>query len=238
MIGGLVIGGDAPKRVIVRAVGPSLAAAGVSGALGDPALDLRDATGARLAQNDNWAETQAAELMASGLAPALPNESAMAQTLPPGGYTALMTAQDGGSGVGLLEVYDADANPASRLMNISGRGFVGSGDNVLIGGFVVRGTGAAKVIVRGLGPSLANFGIAQPLADPTLEIRDGNGTLMLANGDWRESQQDEILATSLAPAEDAEAAAIIGVAPGSYTAILRGNGDTSGVGLLEIFKLQ
>ena len=239
MIGGFIISGLAPKKVIVRAIGPSLAAAGISGALADPVLELRDATGALVAQNLDWKDAQQEDLRASGLPPSNDLEAALVQPLLPGAYTASMTAQDGGTGVGLLEIYDGDQLSNSRLANISSRGSVGAGEDVMIGGFIVRGSGAAtKLIVRALGPSLAASGINQPLTNPRLSIHDSNGALIVGNNDWRDTQEAEIGSVSLAPGNDLEATAIISVAPGTYTAIVQGNDGATGIALFELYKLE
>ena len=238
MIGGFIMTGDAPKRVIVRAIGPSLLGAGISNALVDPALEIHDASGASMANDLNWQDAQGDELRASGLAPANDAEAALVETMGPGAYTASMTAQDGGTGVGLLELYDADPTSSTRFANVSARGMVGAGDDVMIGGFIVRGQGGqARLIVRAIGPSLASRGISEPVGDPRLEIRDGNGALLTENNDWRETQEAEILGTSLAPSDERESAAMISLGSGAYTAILQGSGGLTGIGLLEIFKL-
>ncbi len=239
MIGGFIMTGNEPKRVIVRAIGPSLQAAGIRDALADPSLEIHNASGASMARNLNWQDAQRDELLASGLAPSSDAESALVQTLNPGAYTASMTAPDGQAGVGLLEVYDLDAANATRLANLSARGSVGRSDDVMIGGFIVRGNGAqVRLLVRAVGPSLAAQGITEPLLDPRLEIRDGNGALLAANNDWCETQEAEIRATSLAPPDARESATVISLGSGAYTAILQGNGGTTGVGLLELYRLQ
>ncbi|MGZ5553611.1 MAG: heme-binding protein, partial [Chthoniobacterales bacterium] len=239
MIGGFIITGDTSKRVVVRGLGPSLAAAGIASPLADPALQLHDSLGNSFAQNLNWKDTQQSELLATGLAPQNDLEAATMQTLAPAAYTATMTGENGGTGVGLLEVYEADQSLGNRVANLSGRGFVGTGDEVMIGGFIVRGNGmSADLLVRALGPSLSANGITQPLADPRIEIRDSNGALIAANNDWRDTQASEIQSRSLAPPNELEAAAIISAGPGAYTAILQGNGGVTGVALLEIYRLQ
>ncbi|MGZ5023486.1 MAG: hypothetical protein ACXWBS_01350 [Chthoniobacterales bacterium] len=239
MIGGFIITGDTSKRVVVRGLGPSLAAAGIASPLADPALQLHDSLGNSFAQNLNWKDTQQSELIATGLAPQNDLEAATMQTLAPAAYTATMTGENGGTGVGLLEVYEADQSLGNRVANLSGRGFVGTGDEVMIGGFIVRGNGmSADLLVRALGPSLSANGITQPLADPRIEIRDSNGALIAANNDWRDTQASEIQSRSLAPPNELEAAAIISAGPGAYTAILQGNGGVTGVALLEIYRLQ
>jgi hypothetical protein len=191
-----------------------------------------------MAHDLNWRDAQPDELLASGLAPANDAEAAIVETMSPGAYTASMTAQDRGTGVGLLELYDADPTSSTHFTNLSARGLVGAGDDVMIGGFVVRGNGGqARLMVRAVGPSLAGSGITEPLGDPRLEIRDGNGALLAENNDWRETQEAEILGTSLAPSDERESAAMISLGSGAYTAILQGYGGQTGIGLLEIFKL-
>ena len=239
MISGFIIIGGGPKTVVLRGVGPSLADAGIASPLADPVIRLFNASGTMLGQNDNWQDSQRDEIVATGLAPTRNTEAAMLRTLYPGAYTASLTGQSGGTGVGLLEVYDIDPLSAGRLVNISSRGFVGSGDHVMIGGFIMRGSGAAvRVMVRALGPSLARHGVAGPLADPALEVRDTNGALLAANNNWRDTQESEIVASTLAPEENAESAAILSLVPGPYTAILRGADGGVGIGLLEVYRLE
>ena len=238
MIGGFIITGNAPKRVIVRAIGPSLAAAGVAGALADPTVELNGSGGA-IANNDNWKDTQEADIQATGVAPQSDLESALVATLSPGNYTALVEGKDQASGVGLVEVYDLDQPADAKLANISTRGVVETGSNVMIGGFILgKGTDPGRVIVRAIGPSLSQSGISGVLADPTLELRDGNGELVRANNDWKESQQAEIEATAIPPQNDAESAVVATLAPGPYTAIVAGNGGATGVALVEVYNLQ
>jgi len=211
----------------------------VSNALANPVLELNDVAGNSLTRNDSWRDAQQDQLIATGLAPAHDSEAAIVQTLQPGAYTATVNGADDGTGVGLLELYDGDASADSRLANISSRGFVGSGSDVMIAGFIVSGSaGQARLIVRGLGPSLSDRGVAEPLFDPLLEVRDVNGTLITANDNWRETQETEIASTSLAPQTDLEATSMISAAPGAYTATLRGNDGAAGIGLLEIYKLD
>ena len=179
LIGGFIITGNAPKNVAVRGIGPSLAAFGISDVLADPTLELRAANGALILQNDNWQDdpTQAAQLTALGLALQDPNESGIVATLQPGAsYTAILAGKNGGTGVGLVEVYDTNQAADSQLANISTRGFVQTGNNVMIGGFILGGSNNnTGIVVRGIGPSLAQFGLSPVLADPTLELHDGNG---------------------------------------------------------------
>jgi hypothetical protein len=238
MVGGFIIEGNEPKRVVVRALGPSLGHAGVADALGDPLLELKDAAGNNVARNASWRDSQSDELLAIGLAPNEPGEAALVQTLAPGVYTANVTGERGGSGVGLLEIYDVDAAASSRLMNISSRGHVGDAEDAMIGGFIVGGsTGFTRLMVRGVGPSLAAAAVTEPLANPALTVRDSNGELIAANDDWRAAQAGEIEATALAPTLDAEAASILSVVPGAYTTMLQGGSGDSGVGVLELYRL-
>ena len=180
LIGGFIITGTAPKSVAVRGVGPSLAQFGISDVLADPTVELRDSTGALVAQNDNWQDdpSQAAQLTALGLALQNPNESGLVATLDPGAYTALLAGKNNGTGVGLVEIYDANQAADSQLANISTRGFVQTGNDVMIGGFILGGSDTTHILIRGIGPSLQ---VLPVLADPTLELRDSNGALLDAN---------------------------------------------------------
>jgi WD40 repeat protein len=238
MIGGFIITGTMAKKVIVRAIGPSLQSS-LSGALTDPVLELRGADGSLIRQNDNWKDdaVQATEIEANHVAPTHNLESAMVATLPPGNYTAAVSGKNGATGVGLVEVYDLNQSADSKLANISTRGVVQSAENVLIGGFILGGGNAnAKVLVRAIGPSLANVGVTNSLSDPTLELRDGNGVLLRSNDNWKEQQRTEIEATRISPAMDSEAAIIADLPPGLYTTIVAGKGP-NGVGLIEIYNL-
>jgi WD40 repeat protein len=238
LIGGFIVTGIDPKKVIVRATGPSLGMHEISGALGDPTLELHKPDGT-VVMNDNWKDTQEAEIVASTIPPADDLESAIVATLAPGAYTAIVRGKDNGTGVGLVEAYDLDQAAASQLANISARGFVETGNNVMIGGFILggggeNGNGNASVVVRALGPSLE---VSGALADPTLELHDGNGALIRSNDNWKETQQADIEAAQLAPADDRESAIEATLAPGAYTAIVRGALDTTGVGLVEVYRL-
>jgi glucose/arabinose dehydrogenase len=239
LIGGFVITGNVAKKVIVRAIGPSLTAFGVTGALADPVLDLHE-PGNVVVTNDNWKTDQQTEIQNSGHAPTNDLESAIVATLQPGAYTAIVTGKNGTSGVGLVEMYDLDTAAASQLINISGRAFVQTGDDVMIGGFVVgNNIGASKVIVRAIGPSLASFGVSNPLADPTLELHDGNGTLIGSNDNWQDDpdQAAAITASGHAPTNSLESAISISLAPGAYTAIVAGKNGGTGIGLVEVYKI-
>jgi hypothetical protein len=236
LIGGVIITGDAPKKVVLRAMGPSLEAAGVAGALRDPTLRLHDSTGAMIASNDNW-RSDAANVQASGLAPANDLEAAIVTTLAPGAYTAVLSGADGGSGIALFELYDSTPGNA-RIGNISTRGNVKPGDDVMIGGFVIGGTQPTQVVVRAVGPSLVPYGISGALMDPKLELFNGNGSRIFTNDNWRSDQAGQISATSLAPTDDRESAIIATLQPGGYTAIVSGAQGSTGVGLVEVYNLS
>ena len=244
LIGGFILRGDAPKRVAVRALGPSLADVGLTDVLPDPTLELHDSSGALIASNDNWqSASNAQELIDASLSPNRPNESAILITLPASsdgvGYTAIVRGVDGSSGIGLVEVYDLDSGPGASVLNISTRSDVQVDDNVLIGGVIVGGEGSERVLVRAIGPSLATAGIADPLADPTLTFFDGQGTQIDFNDNWQENPaQTEIEATMLAPNDPNESAILETLAPGAYTAIVRGAEAGTGTGLVEVYVLE
>lgn len=239
-IGGFIINGTGAKRVIIRGIGPSLTNFGVAGALPDPMLELHDSGGATIMTNDNWRDTQEAEIEATGLAPANDLESAIVLDLDPGAYTAILSGTNSTTGVGLVEIYDLDLTAGSHMANISTRGFVDTGDGVMIGGFIVGPTdaGETEVLLRAIGPSLGNFGVQDPLEDPVLELHDPQGTTIATNDDWQDTQKDEIEATGLAPTDDRESAILQSFAPGPYTAIVMGTNDTTGVALVEAYHLD
>jgi hypothetical protein len=222
---------------VVRGLGPTLAQFGVTGVLADPTLRLFDGSGKTIFINDNWKETQQAGIQATGLAPPNDAESAIRIALQPGNYTAVLSGKNDTTGVGLVEVYDIETGVFADLTNVSTRGFVGTGQNVVICGLIIQENSAAKVIVRAIGPSLTQAGIANPLQDPTLELHDGNGALIISNDNWKDSQQAEIQATGLVPSNNAESAIVATLSPGAYTAIVRGKNDTSGVALVEVYQL-
>jgi uncharacterized protein GlcG (DUF336 family) len=239
LIGGFIISGTASKKVIVRAMGPSLGAFGVTSALADPTLQLHDATGAVIATNDNWGDTQRTEIVASGIPPPNELESAIVRTLAPGAYTALVDGKNGGTGTALVEVYDLSPTSDSTLGNISTRGAVGPQSDVIIGGFIVSGTsGVTRVLVRTVAPSLAAFGITDAMPDPMLELRDVNGTLIAANDNWRDGPELEIEESKLAPTNDLESAIITTLPSGPYTAVIHERNGKSGIGLFEVYNLQ
>jgi predicted outer membrane repeat protein len=236
MIGGFIITGTAPKTVLVRGIGPSLP---LAGALADPFIEVYGPTGAFLATNDNWRDaTTRPEIIGSGLAPANDLEPALWGVIDPGAYTVVVRGKNEATGIGLFEVYDLDQTVDSKLGNISTRGFVGTGDEVMIGGTIIAGGVPARVLFRAIGPSLANFGIANPLGNPVLELYDGNGVPIATNYDWRDTQEAEIIATGLPPSNNLESAILRDLAPGPYTAIVRGLNDTTGVALIEAYNLN
>ena len=226
LIGGFIIGGPDNKKVVLRAIGPSLSNPpfNLRGVLADPTIELHDATRAIIATNDNWKDTQQAEILATGLQPTNDLESAIVMTLAPGPYTAIVRGKNGGTGIGLVEAYDVDLAANSKLINISTRGFVDTGDNVMIGGFIVGGGGSATVVVRAKGPSLSNppFNLTGVLQDPTLSLFDANGVIITSNDNWKDTQQAEILATGLQPTNDLESAILVTLPAGNFTAIVRG----------------
>jgi N-acetylneuraminic acid mutarotase len=243
MIGGFIVTGNASKKVIVRAIGPSLAKSGLSGVLADPVLELRGPNGSLILSNDNWRENpdQALLIQASGIPPQDDLESAIVATLPPAGYTAVVQGKSNGTGLALVEVYDLDQSADAKLANLSTRAFVETGDNVVIAGFILGGAdGSPQMIVRAMGPSLAPLGVTNVLADPTLEVRDGNGALVAFNDNWQDNpaQAAQLMSAGFAPRNDLESAIAIKLPPGTYTAIAAGKNGCTGVGLAEIYNLQ
>jgi T5SS/PEP-CTERM-associated repeat protein len=238
LIGGFIITGTAPKKVIIRGIGPSLGATGVPDALADPTLELHQGS-TTLMVNDNWRTDQEAEIIATGVPPINDLESAIVSTLDPGPYTAILVGKNNGTGIGLIEAYDLDQAASSKLANISTRGFVNTGDNAMIGGFIIGGNGGGggRVVVRAIGPSLGAVGISNALQDPFLELHDANGSTLMTNDNWRSSQQAEIEATGLALTNDLESALVTTLQDGNYTAIVRGNGDTTGVATVEVYNI-
>jgi glucose/arabinose dehydrogenase len=240
LISGFINTGTAAKKVIIRALGPST---GVTDALADPVLELHGSDGSLITFNNNWKDNTAQaqqDIIDNQLAPANDLESVIVITLQPGTYTAIIRGQGNATGVGLVEVYDVDRGTASRLGNISGRASVQTGSNSLFAGFIIgNNIGAATVVVRGLGPSLAQSGIINPLLDPTLELHNNNGTLLIGNDNWQDdaSQAARISANGLAPTNPLESAVFASLLPGTYTAIVAGKNGGTGVGLVEVYNL-
>ena len=241
-IGGFIVSGNAPKTVAVRGIGPSLTG-GLTDPLADPTLELRASSGLLIALNDNWQDdpAQAAQLTNLGLALANPKESGLVATLQPGAYTAILAGKNQGAGVGLIELYDTNSGADSQLANISTRGFVRTGDNVMIGGFILGGTnGITRIVVRGIGPSLAQFGLTPVLADPTLELRDNNGALLVSNDNWLDDPVSAALlsANGFALSDPKESGIFMSLPAGQFTAILAGKNGGIGIGLVEVYNLR
>jgi hypothetical protein len=237
-IAGFIVTGSSgsTKKVLIRGLGPSLVAAGISNPLADPFLEFHKPDSS-VETNDDWQQTPNADQIPSGLALSDSHESAIVATLPPGAYTAILKGAHGETGVGLVEVYDLNSTSPGQLTNVSTRGFVQVGDNVMIGGFIVGGNEPSKILVRAIGPSLTERGVLNVLTDPILELHDVNGSV-IRNDDWRNTQETAINATGLAPSFATEAAILITLPPGPYTAIVRGKNDGTGVALIEAYHLQ
>jgi hypothetical protein len=239
-VGGFIVTGSASKHVLIRAIGPSLADAGIPNVLADPVLELHGPGTFVTITNNDWRDdpVQEALILATGIPPADNLESAIEARLVPGNYTAVVKGNNDATGVALVEVYDLDSAAASKLANISTRAFVSTGDNVVIAGFVLGGnSGNDRLVVRGIGPSLTAAGVPNALADPTLELRDGDGALLLANNDWQDdpAQAAELTAAGLAPASDLESGIATTLPPGLYTALLGGLNNGTGIGLVEVY---
>ena len=242
LIGGFIVTGTATKRVIIRAIGPTLADFGVAGVLQDPTLELYQGS-TLLTSNDNWRMSpHQAEIQSSGFAPGQDSESAIIATLTPNqGYTAIVRGKDGTTGVGIVEAFDLEQGSGSKLGNISTRGFVDVDDNVMIAGLIVspsNGT-STKALVRALGPTLGDFGVPNALMNPTVDLVNASGTVIRSNNDWNDDAEQRALieGAGLAPNHDEEAALVETVVPGAYTAIVRGSNRTTGVGLVEAYNI-
>jgi plastocyanin len=237
-IAGFIIDGTEPKRVLLRGIGPSLSDAHILNPLADPFLELRGSDQSLITTNDNWNNPPQPDVDATGLAPANDLESAILITLDPGSYTAILRGNAGGIGVGLIDAFDLDPTADSTFANISTRGFVETADKVMIGGFILGGGGgSATIVVRAIGPSLAQFGVNDVLADPTLEVRDKDGNVIKFDDNWKDSQQLEIEAAGKEPENELESAILLTLLPGSYTAIVAGKDGTTGVALVEVYRI-
>jgi hypothetical protein len=235
MIGGFTISGNEPKTVLIRALGPST---GVPGSLGDPVLDLY-LPGGVVITNDNWQDAANAGQIPADLRPQDPRESAILVTVPPEAYTAVVHGKAAATGIALVEVYDLSTGTPSRIVNISTRGVIQTGDNRLIGGFVLSGdqNTTMDIVVRAIGPSLSNYHIVNPIADPFLDVRDANGNPVATNDNWKDDPNAaKVAQIGLAPQNDLESALYLQLTPGSYTAIVSRNGGTDGVGLVEVYS--
>jgi hypothetical protein len=256
MIGGFIVQGTGPKRVIIRAIGPELTQYGITDALANPTLELHNQTGALIASNDDWRATilggiitsnQVSDIQNSGHAPTAVSESAIIADLQPGNYTAVVRGVSNTAGVALVEVYDLSPGASSSLGNISTRSFVQTGEHVMIGGFIVQGTGTKRVIIRAIGPELTQYGITNALANPTLELHNAAGAVIASNDNWQttiiggiitSNQVSDIQNSGHAPTAASESAVIADLQPGNYTAIVRGVNNTTGVGLVEVYDLN
>jgi hypothetical protein len=239
LIAGFILNSSSSTRsFLVRALGPSL---NINGALADPQLEVKDANGALVGRNDNWRDFQEQQIEATGLAPTNDREAALIVQLSGQRYTVQVSGVNSGTGIGTVEVYalaQSDSGTPKQFRNISTRGNVGTGDNVLIGGTIVQGSAPQKLIVRAIGPDLAAAGVPGSLQDPTLELRDAQGNLLAANDDWRSDQEQDIISSGLAPQDDRDAAILTTLFPTSYTAIVRGKNGGTGIALVEIYKLD
>jgi len=256
MIGGFIVQGTGPKRVIIRAIGPELTHFGITNPLANPTLELHNESGALIASNDNWQTTilggvitanQVNAIQNSGYVPTAASESAIIANLPPGNYTAIVRGVSNTIGVALVEVYDLSPAASSSLGNISSRAFVQTGENVMIGGFVVQGSGRKRVIIRAIGPELTQYGITNVLDNPRLELYNRTGALIGSNDNWQTTILGGVITTNQvnaiqnsghAPTAASEAAIIANLQPGNYTAIVRGVINTTGVALVEVYDLD
>jgi hypothetical protein len=232
LFAGFIISGNEPKRVVVRGLGPTLP---VVQHLDDPTLALRDSSDNVVGSNDNWRDSED-ELRATQIPPRNDYESGIVRTLNPGAYTAMVEGKGGTTGVGLVELYDLDQAADSSLVNVSTRGFVDRGDNVLIAGTIVAGSGSTNVLFRAIGPSIT--GIPNALQDTTLELYDGDGNVVAVNDNWQDTQRSEIEATQIPPPDAREAAILRELTPGAYTAIVRGKDDAVGIAVVEAYQIN
>ncbi len=256
MIGGFIVQGSGSKRVIIRAIGPELTQFGIPDALANPRLELHNGSGALIGTNDDWQTTiiggiitgnQVSDIQNSGHAPTAASESAIIADLQPGNYTAIVRGVNNTVGVALVEVYDLSTGASSSLGNISTRSFVQTGEHVMIGGFIVQGSGSKRVIIRAIGPELTQFGIPDALANPRLELHNGTGALIGTNDDWQttilggiitSNQVADIQNSGHAPTTGTESAIIADLQPGNYTAVVSGVNNTVGVALVEVYDLN
>lgn len=241
LIGGFILDGSQSTTVILRAIAHSLAAFGIAQPLNDPQIELRDGNGTLLSTNDDWIDSADAQTIASyRLDPGNSTESAIMRTLTPGNYTALVRSFDNGdgnlTGTGLVEIYDLHANTGGRARNISTRGQVQTGDDVMIAGFIVGGTQPKEVVVRGLGPSLLDSNVAGALLDPTIEVHNATGQTIASNDNWQtDPGASRVMTLNLAPKRNAESALDLTLSPGTYTVIMRGVANSTGIGLIEVY---
>jgi hypothetical protein len=250
LIEGFIVQGPtgSTKKILVRAIGPSLSAFGIAGALANPTLEIHDASNAIVATNNNWKTTQigrlitsdqSAEIGGSGLAPSNDLESAIIANLAPGNYTAVVRGVNNTTGTGVVDAYDLSGSSPARLANIATRGLVQPGDKLMIAGFIIQ-NGSEKAVIRAIGPSLQAFGISNALPDTTVQLRDQNGAIVRENDNWKSDPQQaqELQSVGLQPSNDLEAALIVTIPPGQYTAQVRGKPETTGIAVVEAYFLQ
>ena len=241
MIAGFIITGNANKAIVLRGRGPSLAAFGITDPLLDPVLELHGPDGSLITSNDNWKDTQRSQIEGTIYQPTDDRESVILATLPPAAYTSILSGKNNTTGVGIVEVFDNNQAADSQLSQISTRGLVQGGGNVMIGGFILgKNSGNAHVAIRGIGPSLSQFGINNPLADPTLELHDSNGATLIANDDWTDDSVSaaQLTANHLAPSNPKESGIFTSLPPGAFTAILAGKNGGVGIGVIAIYNVK
>jgi hypothetical protein len=239
-IAGFIITGTAPKHLLLRSIGPSLT--GGFAVLADPVLELHR-PGAATITNDNWRDdpAQEAAILATGLAPSNNLEPAIDTTLNPGAYSVVLRGRNNTSGTALIEVYDLSQAVPAKLANISTRAFVGIISDIVIAGFILgNNNGSDRIVARGIGPSLTAFGVSNALANPTLELRDTNGALLVFNNDWQDNpaQAAELTAAGLAPTNPLESGIAATLSPGLYTVLLAGLNGGTGIGVVEIYDRE
>jgi hypothetical protein len=250
LIEGFIVQGPigSTKKIMVRGLGPFLKPFGITDALPNPTLEIRDANNVIIARNNDWKVTevggiitgdQSEQISSSGLAPSDDLESAIIADLLPGNYTALVRGVGDTTGTAIVDAYDMGGNSPARLANIATRGLVQPGDKLMIAGFIIQNA-SVRAAIRAIGPSLSAFGITNALPDTTLQLRDQNGAILLENDDWKTdpTQKDELQSSGLQPSHDLEAALIMTIPPGQYTAQVRGKPEVSGIGVVEVYFLQ
>jgi hypothetical protein len=248
LIEGFIVQGPAgsTKKIIVRAIGPSLLPFGITDALANPTLEIQDGNHVTIATNDNWRTTQiggiitadqSQEIASSGATPNNELESAIIANLAPGSYTAVVTGSGRTVGTGVVDAYDLSAASPARLANVATRGLIQPGDQLMIAGFIVQ-NGPVQAVIRAIGPSLTPFGITNALPDTTLQIKNENGTIVMENDDWQTNQKQELENTGLQPSHPLEAAVVVTLPPGQYSAQVRGKPESTGVGVVQVYFLQ
>jgi hypothetical protein len=241
MIAGVIITGNVNKPVVLRGLGPSLERFGLTDLLSDPVLDLRGSNGSLIFRNDDWKDSQQNQIQGTIYQPTDDRESVIVTSLPPAAYTATLSGKNQTTGIGVVEIYDNGQTANAQLANLSTRGFVQTQEKVMIGGFILGDNNApTRIAIRGLGPSLMQFGISNTLTDPTLELHDANGTLVAANDDWQSDpvSAGQLTANGLAMSSPKESGIFISLLPGQFTAILAGKNGGVGIGLVEIYNLK